>query len=311
MLKSIRVLDPKSRKVHELLSPPDAWEGILWLDVQNTSIEDTQWLQQRFGFHPLALEDCLRDHQRPKAERYGDVWFVVADLVALENGRVIPQELDVFWGPNFLVTLHSGEFALSQEILDSWCERNELEGSAGLFYQILDRLVDDYFPIVDVLGDRLERQEDLIFSSSDERAMHHAFRIRKELGHLRRFVVPLRDAVLVLMRQDKEWAHLPIYLQDVYDHLTRIAEGIDTQRDIVAGLADAYLSSISNRTNEVMKRLTVTATILMSVTLISSIYGMNFRYIPELNWLYGYPMALGLMVVVALGLSIYFKRRYY
>lgn len=311
MTKSIRVLDPKTRKIQEFSALPDAWDGILWLDVQDPTLQDAEWLHQRFGFHPLALEDCIRGHQRPKAERYGDIWFVVADLASLTNGCVVPQELDLFWASNYLVTLHSRELTLAREILDSWCERRELEGTAGLFYQILDRIVDDYFPIIDVLGDRLERQEDLIFSSSDQRAMRHAFRVRKELGHLRRLVVPLRDAVLILMRQDKEWANLPLYLQDVYDHLTRIAEGIDTQRDIVAGLADAYLSSISNRTNEVMKRLTVTATILMSVTLISSIYGMNFHNMPELSWQYGYPMALGTMIVVALGLSLYFKRRYY
>ncbi|HBN10143.1 MAG TPA: magnesium and cobalt transport protein CorA [Cyanobacteria bacterium UBA8530] len=303
-----------SRKIEEeeievFLKSEDRNE-VLWVDIEDPTPIDTARLRELFGFHPLALEDCLKDHQRPKVEHYGEVMFFVCYQVGLEQERVrlVSRELDLFMSARFLVTVHQGELGVS-EILERY-SNSALCGSKGLFYFLMDQVVDGYFPVVDFLSDRLERLEEQIFSSPEERTIQRVFRIRKELSRLRRILIPLRDAFVPLVRQDLG-PQLGLHLQDVYDHLTRLAESIDTQRDIVTGLVDIYLSGIANRTNEVMKRLTSIAAILMSITFIAAIYGMNFRYMPELEQRYGYPTALVSMALVALLQILYFKRKRY
>ncbi|MGE5707858.1 MAG: magnesium transporter CorA family protein, partial [Bacteroidota bacterium] len=236
MIRFARLLDPRENSVRDL--PLEEIENhlgkgeehVLWLDVEDPTPEDAARLREWFGFHPLALEDCLKDHQRPKFEAYGDTLFFVCYRVAFDRaqGAMQTSELDLFLSRHFVVTLHQGAYPEAEGIINRWLNLDlpELDRSGGLFYFILDEVVDDYFPVIDELGDRLEFLEDLVFKSPEPRWFSRIFRIRKELSRLRRLVFPLREAVLLLMRHDHPVLvpQVRFHLQDVYDHLARITE---------------------------------------------------------------------------------------
>lgn len=317
MLNFVLLMDPETGKVQdvppaEYLANPDM-TGILWLDFLEPTPADLEWLAARFHFHHLALEDCLKSGQRPKLDRYDGYAFL--DLYAARydpiSARVRLAEVDMFLGVGYLITSHREPVADFGAVRDRWL-RDPMARSLGsgyLLYLLLDTIVDDYFPVVDALEEQLELLDEALFERFDQRVVDRIFSLKKELILFRKVVAPTRDVSLLLMRHEGDLLNpaTGIYLQDVYDHLIRVADAIDTYRDLVGGSIEAYLSVVANRTNETMKRLTSISAVLMSVTLIAGIYGMNFRYMPELGWTHGYEFALGLMIVVALGLSLVFK----
>src|SRR5215213_5084169 len=201
----------------------------------------------------------------------------------------------MFLGANYLVTVHRhriGAIDRADELWPQWLDRAENE--AGLLaYLLIDAIVDDYFPLLDRISDRMDDLEDEIFSDFDPESVREIFLVKKQLVYLRRVVAPLREVFNTLLRRDQPMFEREIrfYFQDVYDHLIRVSDAIDTLRDLLGSIMDAYLSMSSNRMNVVMKRLTSISTILMSVTLIAGVYGMNFELMPELKWRYGYVVA--------------------
>lgn len=317
MLNFVLIMNPETGEVREVppteyLATPRA-EGILWLDFLQPTHADLEWLAQHYHFHPLALEDCLKSGQRPKLDRYDGYAFL--DLYAATfdpaSYRIRLAEVDMFLGEGYLITSHHelvGDFG---PVRDRWRQDPTARslGSGYLLYLLLDTIVDDYFPVVDELEDQLEVLDQSLFERFDQRVIDRIFGLKKELILFRKVVAPTRDVCLLLMRQEGDLLEhgTTLYLQDVYDHLIRVADTIDTYRDLVGGSIEAYLSVVANRTNDTMKRLTSISTVLMSVTLIAGIYGMNFRHMPELEWIHGYQYALGLMIVVALVLTVLFK----
>lgn len=215
-------------------------------------------------------------------------------------------------GKNYIVTLHRQELPILREIADRWSRHPQaFEGGVGLLlYDILDALVDSYFPILDQIDEKIDQIETSIFQRGATESSEKIFRLKRALLVLRRIATPLRDMFNILTRRDHPLLseQAVTYLRDIYDHTLRIVDTIDTYRDILAGALDAYLTVISNQLNVVMKSLTVVATILMSVGLIAGIYGMNFEYMPELTWRFGYFYALGLMVLIGVVLLYYFRR---
>jgi len=213
---------------------------------------------------------------------------------------------------NYLVTVHSQPIRNIEKAQQTWRYWTDLaERKTGLpAYLLMDAIVDDYMPMLDDFSDRLEELEAQVFENFQPEALHDIFRIKKQLIFLRRAVVPLRDVFNTLLRREQPIfsRETMIYFQDVYDHLIRVADSIDSLRDIVGSTMEAYLSVSGNRTNFVMKRLTSIATILMTVTLVAGIYGMNFNFMPELRWRYGYIGALISMAVIALALYLYFRK---
>lgn len=291
-------------------------EVLIWLDVEDPTPEEWELLRQEFGFHPLALEDAEHAHQRPKVEVYDSFYLLVFYAVGREEAEA-PQttthEITMFIGSNYLVTVHLGPVPVLQEVAARWeATVNSMRpGVVPLLYALLDAIVDDYFPVVDALGDRLDDLEDRIISESEGANLQEAFRIKRDLLALRRIFGPERDAVNVLMRRE-----LPLvdpdsllYFQDVYDHLMRLTENVDTFRDLLSSALDAHLSVVSNRLNQVMRTLTAISAVLMSMALIAGIYGMNFRYMPELSWRYGYYLSLAGMAVIGAVLAYYFRRK--
>lgn len=315
MLKHALYLDPDSRQVREV--PPDGVcprpRGVLWIDLEGADRADVEWLKGCFGFHPLALEDFLKSGQRPKLDHYEGYAFVDFYVATFdpESARLMTEEIDLFLGDGYLVTSHKAPMPFMDEVRARWEGSAEAAsgGASFLLYLLLDTVVDDYFPVVDRMEEQLEAFEELLFERFEQSVITRIFTLKKDLLLMRKVVAPTRDVCLLLMRRE---SHLiapetSFYLQDVYDHLIRVTDAIDTYRDLVSGAIDAYLSVIANRTNDTMKRLTSISAVLMSVTLVAGIYGMNFPHMPELSWKFGYEFALGLMIAIALGLTVLFK----
>ena len=288
--------------------------NIVWVDVSDPTSHDFDSLAKQFGFHPLSIEDCRHQHQRPKVEEFPGYYFIV--LYEAGTQQVGPGwqlgELSIFLGKNYLVTVHSQPIRAietAERLWRSWTDLAE-RGSGLLAYLLIDAIVDDYLPLLDTLSDHMDSLEDQIFAEFQAEALEEIFRIKKELLVLRRAVTPLRDVFNTLLRREQPIfsRETHTYFQDVFDHLIRVADTIDTLRDMIGSMMDAYLSISGNRMNMVMKRLTSISTILMSVTLVAGIYGMNFDYMPELKWRYGYVVTLLSMVAVGLAIYFYFRR---
>jgi magnesium transporter len=300
----------------ELLKDPDL---LLWLDIEGPTEENMAMLGREFGFHELALEDCLHPHQRPKIEQYGSYYFLVAYAVSAGGGELQGHELAAFVGHHYLITVRKdppydlAEVVKRSEAHTELCE----EGGAYLLYLLLDEIVDGYFDALDRLEDLSEEVEDAVFTeqatpTADEVGRQtQIFQLKKQLLKFRRVVSPLREVLDVMQRRTIDVVSAPLepYYRDVYDHVLRATDFLDNLRDILSSALEAHLAVVSNRLNEIMKRLTSWGAIILVPTLIAGIYGMNFRHMPELNWVFGYPFALGLMVASGLLLFRAFKTR--
>jgi magnesium transporter len=286
-------------------------DTVTWVDVSDPTEEDLRTIAREFGLHPLAIEDCRNRHQRPKVDEYAGYYFVVLYEATQLSGRIALAELAIFLGRDYVVTVHTGPIRAIPTAERLWRASTDLadRGSGLLAYLLIDAVVDDYFPLLDELSDRLDELEDRVFQATDTGGVEEMFRLKKDLLHLRRVVGPLRDVFNTLLRREQPVfsRETSVYFQDVYDHLIRVTETIDTLRDVLGTTMDAYLSVSNTRMNVVMKRLTAIATILMSVTLIASVFGMNFAHMPELAMRYGYVGALTAMLGVAAVLYAYFR----
>src|SRR5215211_6441713 len=303
-----RIDDPD--EINNLCATP---RRIVWVDIADPTSQDFDELAREFGFHALSIEDCRNEHQRPKVEEYQGYYFIVLYEAELILGKHLElRELNIFLGKNYLVTVHSQPIRAIEVAARLWREWADLaeRGTGLLAYLLIDAIVDNYMPLLDALSDRMDDLEDQIFVDFKPEALEEIFRIKKDLLFMRRSVTPLRDVFNTLLRREQPIfsRETHVYFQDVFDHLIRVADTIDTLRDMLGATMDAYLSVSGNRMNVVKKRLTSISTILMSITLISSIYGMNFKYMPELETRYGYVGALCSMVAVGVAIYWYFRR---
>jgi len=289
-------------------------QNVIWADVSDPTSRDFEELAEEFGFHHLSIEDCRNEHQRPKVEEFTGYYFLVLYEAQLAgpNDRLELRELNIFLGKNYLVTVHSRPIRAietARRLWAEWIDRSD-QGAGLLAYLLIDAIVDDYMPLLDIVSERMDDLEDSIFGEWRAEVIEEIFGIKKKLLYLRRSITPLRDVFNTLLRREQPIfaRETHVYFQDVFDHLIRVADTIDTLRDMLGSTMDAYLSVSGNRMNKVMKRLTSISTILMSVTLVAGIYGMNFVFMPELRWRYGYVYALLSMVVVGLALYAYLKK---
>ncbi len=282
----------------------------VWVDVREPEPTSFERLAAIFDLHPLAVEDCLHFPQRPKVDAYDQAVFLVWLVPgSVDDSGLQTYELDIFLGRDFLITSRREDV----DALDDVAARaagTMARGVAWLLHAILDRAVDDVFPVIEGISDELGRLEDAMLDGAKPEHLHRLHRAKRTLLALHRIVVPERDVIRGLARLESyvdEQAYL--YFQDVGDHLARMIESVETFRDVASGTMDIYLSAQSNRMNEIMKQLTVIATIFMPLTLITGVYGMNFHYMPELTWRWGYFAVLGVMSAIAAGMVWYFRRR--
>ena len=288
-------------------------EQVVWIDLADPGPADFDFLRREFGFHQLALEDASHHNQRPKVDEYDGFYFLVIYTVSQASSSIFSRELDIFLGRNYIVTVHDGEVLEVGETQKRWANNPTglaTKGAGELLYVLLDAIVDQYFPIIDNLTDRVDDLEEAIFSGTNHQTLSEIFTLRKEMMQLRRIIAPAREAVNTLLRRDIPVIDgaLFVYYQDVYDHMVRIIEQVDTLRDLLNGALDGHLAMTSNKLNQTMQRLTAWTIILMSMALIAGIYGMNFESMPELHWSVGYLWSLGLMAFIATLLYGAFKR---
>jgi magnesium transporter len=303
---------------------PDEFD-LLWLDLEAPSIDELHTVADEFGFHPLAVEDASQEHQRAKIDQYDNFYFLVLFGVtySLKNYEVDEHEIDFFLGPNYLVTVHQAPVHDVQRIAERLHTdlRTLDHGASALLYTLADTIIDTYLGVVEQIRERIQQLERRVFASQVprfRRALHEdIFALRGELLELRYVIGPERDVLAVLSRRglpilDKKTA---LYFHDVADHLQRVIETIDVYHDMLGSVLDSYNAQSANSLNEVMRVLTSASIILMSITVICGVYGMNFNpavspwNMPELEFYYGYPLALLAMAGLTIVLVIFFKRR--
>jgi magnesium transporter len=289
---------------------------LVWADLVAPTAEELATMGEEFQVHELALASCaVGSKQRPRVEDFEDQVLVIvyASKPVAEGEPVDLRELDVIAGKNFLLSFHGGAPIDAEAVASRITARPELakHGAGFLLYVVLDELVDTFFPTLDQIGERIEDLEETVFDATAGDAQSEIFTLRRDLVAIRRVVGPMRDAMVVLLRRDLRLfsRESQRYLQDIYDHMIRIVESVEDYQDLAAGALEASLAVVSNRIGTVARNLGAYAAIFAVVTMISGIYGMNFAHMPELAWRYGYAWAVGLMVLTATALWIYFKRK--
>jgi magnesium transporter len=290
-------------------------QAVSWLDVLNPSEAEVHDLGVTFGFHPLAIEDVLKRRQRPKVEVYPAHLFVVLYSIGTPERSEAPQmsEISMFITAHSVVTIHRHQLADLDIAAHRWlehCTGGSPDDASMLAYTISDTLVDGYFPIIDAIGDNIELLESAVFQSTGTAILEEIFRLKRVLLNMRRAVAPTRDVFNAFTRRE-----LPLmgevsvtYFQDVYDHVIRVTDAIDSYRDILSSVIDVHLTLVSNNLNQTVRTLTVASIILMTLALIAGIYGMNFENMPELHWHYGYYGVLVAMVLISIALGFGFRR---
>lgn len=307
------VSDLPLETLREALAEP---ETIVWVDLSApTPEEGRRVLADAFGFHPLAIEDALASRQQPKLEDYGEYVYMICHGVRAGSSadRFAVVELDVFLGRNFLVTAHDDPSRSIDEARDALVRRPDglARGPAFLMHQILDAQADRYEPVLEQFGQRLEEMEGSVLRAQSNRQLAEILRLKRVLHGLRRSVARQTDVVLRLARRELAYVgkEEALLFRDVHDHLLRALEWIEGHREMLTSLVDLHLSVASQRLGEVMKFLTVLSTIMLPLTLIAGIYGMNFDAMPELRWRWGYSFALGLMATTTIAFLWFFRRR--
>lgn len=285
----------------------------VWVDLETPTEEENQILSAIFNFHPLAIEDCIAESHLPKLDDFVDYLFLV--LHGARRGDVSGTfktvELNFFLGKRYLVTYHQ-QLSRSINRTKERCLKNSLAMSRGmdfLLYEILDGTVDNYFPILDDFDEVVNELEHEVIHNPSKETLNRIFSLKRDGMALRRVTGPQREILNRLSRDpfaviNKRTA---IYFRDVYDHLVRISELAESYKDLTTGLLEAYLSVVSNRLNEIMKVLTVFTAVMMPLTVITGLYGMNFKYMPELDWPYGYHMTIGIMAAVIIVMLGFFR----
>jgi len=288
-------------------------EDLLWVDVTDPTDDDMDQIGQIFQLHALALEDTNRQQTRPKIDQYDEFLLIVFYGLVDEDGDPVPREIDLFVSPRYVVTIHDGPLAAMATTAERWVDdvaRNGEPHAELLLYTILDTIVEDYLPVIGDLGERVDAIEASVLDHSTHGDQRKLLQIKRDLGRIRRIVGPARDILRPLAQRDTSLfseASLP-YFRALYDDVQRVSDAIDMQQEQLENALDVYLSMSSYRLNEVVKRLTAWSIILMTVTLIAGIYGMNFVFMPELDWFLGYPFALALMLLVTGVLAVVFRK---
>lgn len=301
--------------VDECLKDKDP-ERVCWINIDGLHETDIIGrIGNNYAVHPLILEDIVHTGQRPKLEELDGLLFIVAIILDYSRQQGITSEqLSLIVSPNLLISFQEREgdvFEGVRERIRHGKGRIRKLGSDYLCYALLDAIVDNYFVVLESIGERIEDIEEELLTSPTPVTLHAIHKLRGDIIFLRRSVWPLREVVSRLSRGDFDQVaeETEIFFRDVYDHTIQVMDTIETFRDVISSMVDMYMSSASNKMNEVMKVLTIIATIFIPVTFVAGIYGMNFEFMPELGWRWGYPAAWGIMLALIITMLIFFKRK--
>lgn len=309
----------KIQKAQKYLDAPSK----TWVEVRG--LHDTEKLKSIWDFfelHPLIQEDIVHTAQRPKIEVYDNCIFLVLRLLSYSDGgqKINSEQISIVLGKNYVLSFQETDSDHFKPVLNRLAiktSRIRKKGPDYLTYALVDTIVDYYFQVIEHMGEDIEALEDELLKDPDDHLLKQIHKIRREIIFFRKSVWPLRDALNTAIRDESEFIDesSKIFLRDVYDHMIQVIDNIENYRDMILGLHDMYMSHVSNKMNEVMKVLTIIATIFIPLTFIAGIYGMNFDpqaspyNMPELAWYWGYPAAMSSMAIVAIIMIFYFKRK--
>lgn len=306
-------------------------ESVRWINIDG--LHDTSIIEKlgaHFKIHSLVLEDILNTEKRPKREDYGDYIFLILKMFyceresendnlkneTLSNQEIKVEQVSLILGANFVITFQEdiGDiFDKIRERIRQGKGRLRKSGSDYLAYAIIDTIIDNYFSILEDLGEEIESLEQELVNKPSENTLARLHQLKREMLYLRRSIWPMREVISGLEREETQLIKdsTIVFLRDIYDHTIEVIDTIETFRDILSGMLDIYLSSVSNHMNSVMKVLTIIATIFMPLTFIAGVYGMNFKHMPELEWQYGYPAIMLFMFIIALGMLAFFRKKHW
>ena len=291
---------------------------VTWIDVDRIDhVKTIEKLGECYGLHPLVLEDILNTDQRPKMEEYDSYSFIVLKMLYYrdQSGQVDAEQVSLILGKNFVLSFQEGKegdvFGPLRDRIRSGKGRIRKMGADYLAYAMIDAIVDHYFIILEKLGERIESLEEALVAQPTTGTLKEIHSLKREMIFLRKAVWPLREVISSLTRGESPLIQesTRIYLRDVYDHTIQVIDTIETFRDMVSGMLDIYLSSVSNRLNAVMKVLTIIATVFMPLTFLAGVYGMNFKHMPELEWTWGYPALWLVMIAIGVVMLVYFRKK--
>jgi len=308
----------KIKNVEDCLKYKKNKKTVTWINVDG--LKDAKTLEKLcnfFDLHPLVIEDILQTSQRPKIEDYGDYLYIVIRVLLLEKQKIGSEQTSIVLGKNYVISFNENEDSIFNNVRERL--RNDKgkvrrKGADFLAYTLLDAIVDNYFVILEEFGERIELMESALLKHPDQKTLYGIRKLKKELITLRKSVWPVREILTGLERESRSKDPLitkktGVYLRDVYDHTIQVMDNIESFRDMVAGMFDIYLSSVSIRLNEVMKVLTIIGTIFIPLTFITGWYGMNFKDMPELSHPLGYPVVLAVMGLIAIVMLFFFRRK--
>lgn len=306
------VKDIKTSDIRKFLSNR---KNLLWIDLESPGHRDFDVLKEVFDFHPLALEDSQQPSELPKIDQFDDHVFIVFHKLGYnaEEKEAEMKEYNIFLGKNFIVTVHYFESEDVNNIMELYRRKPNLfaKGCDFVLHRIIDSTVDKYLPMVNQWDNRLDDLEDRVIEGNKENVMEEILAIKRDIAELKKSVAPQREVINRLTRKDFRFISekAKVYFTDIYDHINRVYSILEMDRELTAGIFDAYLSMTSHRMNEVMKALTIIATIFIPLTFITGIYGMNFSNMPEIEWTWGYPFSWAVMIAISLIMLAYFKKK--
>ncbi len=303
-------------EMHAAINKSISDGSFIWLDVEKPTYEEMEFLEESFNFHPLAIEDCMISIQRPKIDRYMGYLFIVlhAASLAAHKDKATSLEVDFFIGNSYIVTVHMKPIKSIRNMRERCLKNTQIMslGPGYVFYNLADSLVDNYFPILEKLDKDIERFEKMMVEEHPTEILTRVLALKESVLTLKKFIGPQSEIVNQLARGDFQPIiknDLSMYFRDISDLLIRVRDTLDSYSEGLSSLLQGYAFAASNRLNEIMKVLTIITTIMMPLTLITGIYGMNFSHMPELDWKFGYFFALLLMFAVGGGMVFYFKHK--
>lgn len=289
-----------------------------WINIDGLSdIKIIEEVGRIFNLHPLTLEDILNTNQRPKLEDLDEYLYIVLNMLRWnqQENAVDTEQVSFIVGRNYVISLQeatSGDvFDAIRDRLNTGKGKVRKMGSDYLVYMLIDAIIDSYFAILEKIAEQIETIEDQLLDEPNEALLHSIHGLKRLMIFLRKSVWPLRELINGFRHSESELVsdNISMYLADIYDHTVKVIDTLESFRDVISGMTDLYMSSLSNKTNAVMKVLTIIATIFIPLTFIVGIYGMNFQFMPELSWRWGYPLVLGFMLVILISMVVFFKKK--
>lgn len=307
----------KEAKTIEECFPFKDTPTITWINIDGLhEVDVIEKIGKNFDFHPLLLEDILNTEQRPKIEDFESHIYLVLKMLYYEDRtkKINSEQISIIFGRNFVISFQEKEvdvFNPIRERIRTGKGRIRKMGADYLAYSLIDAIVDNYFTILEKVGEDIEEVEETMIINPTPRTLHALHTLKRKMISLRKSVWPLREVISTFERSDSSLIldTTRIYLKDVYDHTIQVIDTVETFRDILSGMLDVYLSSISNKMNEIMKVLTIIATIFIPLTFIAGVYGMNFENMPELKWQWGYPAIWFVMLIIGISMLVYFRKK--